>query len=80
MWKQDGKNRTGLVTGSLLPSPQLPFACGEHMKVSSMVPSSFRASKQDIPVIVCQPFHIALAQLTAPPPAVLVWKDLQVLL
>lgn len=50
------------------------------MKVSSMVPSSFRASKQDIPVIVCQPFHRALTQLTAPPPAGLVWEDLQVLL
>lgn len=55
------ENKTGLVTGFLRPSPQLPLACGGHIKVSSMVPSSFRASKQDILVIVCQPFHITLA-------------------
>ena len=50
------------------------------MKVSSRVLSSCRASKQDIPVIVCQPFHIALAQLTATPLAGPVWEDLKVLL
>lgn len=75
-----GAVRTGSVTGSLLPSLQLTFACEGRMKVNSKLSSSFTASKQDILVIVCQPFHIVLAQLTVPPPAGLVWEDLQVLL